>query len=66
MPLHGILLDQLHAADALGWTRACVDASHIRVKKGREATVPSPVDRAKTGRKHHLSCDGKNTPFSRW
>jgi transposase len=32
--LHHILLAELHAADALDWTRACVDASHIRAKKG--------------------------------
>ncbi|WP_158838946.1 hypothetical protein [Streptomyces sp. NRRL S-1022] len=40
-----------------------MDASHIRATRGREATGPSPVDRAKTGSKHHLICDGKNTPF---
>lgn len=32
--LHRLLLTELHAADALDWTRACVDASHIRAKKG--------------------------------
>lgn len=32
-------------------------------KKGGEATGPSPVDRGKTGSKHHLICDGKGTPF---
>ncbi|MFG2792446.1 hypothetical protein [Streptomyces sp. NPDC048419] len=53
----------MHAADALDWTRACVDASHTRAKKRGEATGPSPVDRAKSGSKHHLICDGKNTPF---
>jgi IS5 family transposase len=26
-------------------------------------TGPSPVDRGKTGSKHHLICDGKGTPF---
>ncbi len=38
--LHRLLLAELHAADALDWTRACVDASHIRAKKGGEATGP--------------------------
>ncbi|MFJ4364392.1 hypothetical protein ACIP4S_09540 [Streptomyces chartreusis] len=47
--LHRLLLAELHAADALDWTRACVDACHIRAKKGGEATGPSPVDRGKTG-----------------
>jgi hypothetical protein len=54
----------LHAADVLDWTRACVDASHIRAKKrGARRPAPLPVDRAKTGSEHHLICDGKNTPF---
>lgn len=35
---------------------------HSREKRG-EATGPSPVDRGKTGSKHHLICDGKGTPF---
>jgi transposase len=61
--LHHILLTELHAADALDWTRACVDASLIRAKKRGVATGPSPVDRGKTGSKHHLICDGKGTPF---
>jgi hypothetical protein len=32
-------------------------------KKGGAATGPSPVDRRKTGSKHHLICDGKGTPL---
>ncbi|MEU6672229.1 transposase [Streptomyces sp. NPDC046727] len=32
--LHRLLLAVLHAADELDCSRACVDASHIRVKKG--------------------------------
>lgn len=32
-----------------------------REKKGGAATGPSPVDRRKTGCKHHLICDGKGT-----
>ena len=30
---------------------------------GGANTGPSPVDRRKTGSKHHLICDGKGTPF---
>ncbi|MGP4092628.1 transposase, partial [Streptomyces sp. KR55] len=30
---------------------------------GGEATGPSPVDRGKTGSKHHLICDGRGTPL---
>lgn len=32
-------------------------------EKGGADTGPSPVDRRKTGSKHHLICDGKGTPF---
>ncbi|MER7023784.1 transposase [Streptomyces ramulosus] len=35
---------------------------HPRVKGGAD-TGPSPVDRRKTGSKHHLICDGRGTPF---
>jgi IS5 family transposase len=33
-------------------------------EKRGEATGPSPVDRGKTGSKHHLICDGNGTPFT--
>ncbi|MGW6202173.1 IS5 family transposase [Streptomyces sp. NPDC055089] len=61
--LHRLLLAELNAAGVLDWSRACVDGSHIRAKKGGAATGPSPVDRRKTGSKHHLICDGKGTPL---
>lgn len=32
-------------------------------EKGGADTGPSPVDRRKTGSKHHLICDGRGTPF---
>ncbi|MGP4009920.1 transposase [Streptomyces sp. 4N124] len=35
---------------------------HPREKGGAD-TGPSPVDRRKTGSKHHLICDGRGTPF---
>ncbi|MFF4732242.1 transposase [Streptomyces mirabilis] len=35
--LHRLLLAELNAADELDWSRACVDASHIRAKKGAKA-----------------------------
>lgn len=53
--LHRLLLAELYAADEQDWSRACVDASHIRAKKGGEATGPSPVDCGKTGSKHPSS-----------
>lgn len=36
--------------------------SHPREKGGTD-TGPSPVDRRKTGSKHHLICDGRGTPL---
>ncbi len=39
-----------------------MDGSHIRAKGGAD-TGPSPVDRRKTGSKHHLICDGRGTPL---
>ena len=38
----------------LDLSRAAVDSSHLRAMKGGAATGPSPVDRGKTGSKHHL------------
>ncbi|MFF1716279.1 IS5 family transposase [Streptomyces sp. NPDC058268] len=61
--LHRLLLAELNTAGELDWSRACVDGSHVRAKKGGAATGPSPVDRRKTGSKHHLICDGKGTPL---
>ncbi|MCA1192857.1 transposase [Saccharopolyspora sp. 6V] len=39
-----------------------MDASHVRAKKEGSATGSSPVDRGKTGSKHHLICDGGGVP----
>lgn len=61
--LHRVLLAEQNAAGELDWSRACVDDSHIRAKKGGPGTGPSPVDRRKTGSKHHLICDGRGTPL---
>ncbi|MFD7678471.1 transposase [Streptomyces sp. NPDC060187] len=61
--LHRILLAELNAAGELDWSRACVDGSHIRAKRRGTDTSPSPVDRRKTGSKHHSICDGRGTPF---
>lgn len=50
-----------------GWetgleSRACGRLPRAREKRGA-ATGPSPVDRRKTGSKHHLICDGNGTPL---
>ena len=44
--------------DVLDRSRAAVDSSHIRAMKGGPATGPSPVDRGKTGSKHHVIAEG--------
>nr|WP_229842671.1 MULTISPECIES: IS5 family transposase [Streptomyces] len=60
--LHQVLLAELNAAGELDWSRACVDGPHPGEKGGAD-TGPSPVDRRKTGSKHHLICDGRGTPL---
>ncbi|MFF3358648.1 transposase [Streptomyces sp. NPDC002917] len=40
----------------------CGRFPHPREKWGPD-TGPSPVDRRKTGSKHHLICDGRGTPL---
>lgn len=43
--LHRILLAELNAAGQIDWTRACVDASHVKAKKGARR----PARRLSTG-----------------
>ncbi|MEU4205775.1 transposase [Streptomyces sp. NPDC039022] len=43
--LHRVLLAELNAAGELDWSRACVDGSHIRAKRG----APTPVRRRSAG-----------------
>ncbi|CAM5741765.1 hypothetical protein SALBM311S_10119 [Streptomyces alboniger] len=62
--LHELLLSELRAADQLDFSRAAVDSSHIRAMKGGPATGPSPVDRGKTGSKHHLIVDAHGIPLA--
>jgi len=61
--LHELLLSELRAADLLDFSRAAVDSSHIRAMKGGPATGPSPVDRGKTGSKHHIIVDAHGIPL---
>ncbi|CAL9420864.1 hypothetical protein SUDANB67_03040 [Nocardiopsis dassonvillei] len=62
--LHELLLSQPRAADLLDFSHAAVDSSHIRAMKGGPATGPSPVDRGKTGSKHHLVVEAHGTPLA--
>ncbi len=62
--MHRLLLAELNAAGEPDWSRACVDAAHVRAKRGGATTGPSPVDRRKTGSKHHLITDGGGIPLN--
>jgi transposase len=50
--LHALLLAELHAADQIDWSRAAVDGSHVRAKRGRtqsdQARSTAPVPAAST------------------
>ena len=62
--LHELLLAELRAADLLDFSRAAVDSSHIRAMKGGAKTGPSPVDRGKTGSKHHVITEAHGIPLA--
>ena len=62
--LHEVLLAELRGAGALDFSRASVDLSHLRAMKGGPATGPSPVDRGKTGSKHHLIVEAHGIPLA--
>jgi transposase len=61
--LHRELLRRLNASGQLDWSVGVVDGSHIRALGGGPLTGPSPVDRARTGSKHHLIVDLHGTPL---
>ncbi|WP_370451434.1 IS5 family transposase [Dankookia rubra] len=60
--LHLVLLERLHGADKLDWTRASLDSASVPAKKGGAATGPNPPDRGKPGTKRHIVVDGHGTP----
>ncbi|WP_329538556.1 IS5 family transposase (plasmid) [Streptomyces sp. NBC_01450] len=62
--LHESLLAELNAAGALDWSTAVIDGSHVRAMKGGPKTGPSPVDRARTGSKHHLITEAHGIPLA--
>ena len=61
--LHALLLAELQAADELEWSRA-VGLESRAGEKGGSATGPSPVDRARSGSKHHLLVDATGIPLA--
>ncbi|CAL9667421.1 IS5 family transposase ISGeob7 [Streptomyces sp. enrichment culture] len=62
--LHAILPAELRTADLLDTDDAAIDGSHVRALKGGARTGPSPVDRGRSGSKHHLITDRYGTPLA--
>jgi transposase len=62
--LHRLLLAELHASGDIDWSTVCLDASHVRAKRGGAGTGPSPVDRGRPGSKHHVACDSAGIPLA--
>ncbi|TXG89420.1 IS5 family transposase [Rhodococcus rhodnii] len=62
--LHETLLAELRAADLLEMNDVAIDGSHVRALKRGDHTGPSPVDRARTGSKHHVIVDLHGTPLA--
>ena len=62
--LHQILLERLHQADKLDWSRAIVDSASVRATQGGQGTGKNPTDRAKKGSKHHVLSDAHGIPLA--
>ncbi|MEU5048111.1 IS5 family transposase [Streptomyces griseorubiginosus] len=61
--LHEVLLARLRSTDALDFSLAAVDGPHPRAKRGSK-TGRSPVDRGRSGSKHHLITDATGVPLA--
>ena len=62
--LHRTLLNWLGDLGAIDWTRASLDSTSVRAKRGGEDTGPNPVDRGKAGSKFHLLVDRQGIPLA--
>ncbi len=62
--LHEIQLAFLQAEEQIDWSKAIVDSASSRAIEGGEKTGPNPVDRAKTGSKHHVISNGNGIPLA--
>jgi transposase len=62
--LHEILLAELRAAGEIEWSRAGRGLQPRAGEKGGSETGPSPVDRARSGSKHHLLVDATGIPLA--
>ena len=52
--LHQALLERLHGAGQLDWSRASLDSASVAAKRGARRPGPNPTDRGKPGTKRHL------------
>jgi|tagenome__1003787_1003787.scaffolds.fasta_scaffold20840400_1 transposase len=62
--LHRELVRRLNALGRRDWSAGVVDGSHIRALRGGPLTGRSPVDRARTGSKHHVIVDCHGVPLA--
>ena len=62
--VHRTLLNWLGDLGRIDWTRACLDSTSVRAKRGGEHTGPNPTDRGRAGSKFHLLVDRKGVPLA--
>jgi transposase len=62
--VHRTLLNWLGGLGAIDWSRASVDSTSVRAKRGGEATGPNPTDRGKRGSKYHVLVDRQGVPLA--
>ncbi len=61
--LHHELLNCLHDAGKIDWSRASLDSASIPAKAGGEHTRPNPTDPGRPGTKRHLIVDAGGVPL---
>jgi hypothetical protein len=61
---HELLLARLNEVDLVDWSRAAIDSSHVRASGGCAKSGPSPVDRSRSGSKHHPIACGRGTALA--
>jgi transposase len=62
--LHWRLLNWLGDLGAIDWSRASLDSTSVRAKRGGEATGPNPTDRGKQGSKYHILVERQGVPLA--
>ncbi|RKH56654.1 IS5 family transposase [Corallococcus llansteffanensis] len=62
--LQRVLLNEMGQRSQVDFSRASLDSSSVRAKKGVPFTGKNPTDRAKAGSKHHLLVDRKGLPLA--